>query len=162
MNTVEKLPQSIQNGCTSVLNTGIFERVRQLMHRRAAVFEDNIWASFVTVKTVVTSWHWNGIKILFPCKTTFIWEPRYRSRYSDWLRAVRRRGSRPGRVKNFLLSTSSRPNMGPTQLPVQWVPGIKRQWREAYHSAVTSAEVRKIWIYISAPPQFFMAQCLIR
>jgi hypothetical protein len=44
-----------------------------------------------------------------------------RSRYSDWLRAGRLRGrsSSPGRVKNFLFSTSSRPALGPTH----WVPG---------------------------------------
>jgi hypothetical protein len=49
-----------------------------------------------------------------------------RSRYSDWLRAGRRksRSSSPGRVKNFVFSTSSRPALGPTQPPIQWVPGI--------------------------------------
>jgi hypothetical protein len=45
------------------------------------------------------------------------------SRYSDCLRAGRRRGrsSSPGRVKNFHFSTSSRPALGPTQSPIQWV-----------------------------------------
>jgi hypothetical protein len=44
-------------------------------------------------------------------------KPGWRSRYSDWLRAGRPRGlsSNPGRVKNFLFSTSSRPVLGPTQ-----------------------------------------------
>jgi hypothetical protein len=52
-------------------------------------------------------------------------EPGERSRYSDWLRAGRRRGrsSSPRRVKNFLFSTSSRPGLGPTQPPLQWLPG---------------------------------------
>jgi hypothetical protein len=47
------------------------------------------------------------------------------NRYSDWLQAGwwRGRGSSPGRVKNFLFSTSSRPVLGPTQPPIQWVPG---------------------------------------
>jgi hypothetical protein len=36
---------------------------------------------------------------------------------SDWLRAGR---SSPGRVKNFLFS---RPALGSTQPPIQWVPG---------------------------------------
>jgi hypothetical protein len=35
-------------------------------------------------------------------------------------------------------------------------PGIKRQWREADHSPPTSAEVKKIWIYISTPPYVFV------
>jgi hypothetical protein len=41
------------------------------------------------------------------------------------VRAGRPRGrsSSPGRVKNFLFSKSSRPNLGSTQPPIQWVPG---------------------------------------
>jgi hypothetical protein len=48
-----------------------------------------------------------------------------RSRYSEWLWAgrLRGRGSSPGKVKNFLPSTSSRPVLGSTQPPIQWVPG---------------------------------------
>jgi hypothetical protein len=43
---------------------------------------------------------------------------------SDWLRAGRPRGhsSSPGRVKNFLFSSSSRPTLGSTQPPIQSVP----------------------------------------
>jgi hypothetical protein len=49
----------------------------------------------------------------------------YENRDSDWLRAGRPRGrsSSPGRVKNFLFSASSRPDLGFTQTPIQWVPG---------------------------------------
>jgi hypothetical protein len=37
-------------------------------------------------------------------------------------------------------------------------PGLKRQGREADHSAPTSAEVKKMWIYTSTPsPYVFMA-----
>jgi hypothetical protein len=32
--------------------------------------------------------------------------------------------SSPGKAKNFSFSTSSRPALGPTQPPIQWVPGI--------------------------------------
>jgi hypothetical protein len=81
------------------------------------------------------------------------------SRYSDWLRAVRSRGrsSSPGRVKNFLFSTSPRPALGSTQPPIQWVPWalspwVKRPRREADHSSPTSAEVKKMCIYTSSPP----------
>jgi hypothetical protein len=48
--------------------------------------------------------------------------------------------SSPDRVKNFLFSTSSRPVLGSTQPPVQWVPGavshgVKQLEREADHSS---------------------------
>jgi hypothetical protein len=47
-------------------------------------------------------------------------------------------GSSPGRVKNFLFSTSSRPALGPSQPHVQCVPGalslgVNRPGREAEH-----------------------------
>jgi hypothetical protein len=46
-------------------------------------------------------------------------------RHSDWLRVgrPRSRSSSPGRVKNFLFSTSYRPVLGSTQPSIQWVPG---------------------------------------
>jgi hypothetical protein len=70
--------------------------------------------------------------------------------------------SSPGRTKNFLLSTSSRLVLGPTQPPLQWVPGIlspgvKRSGREADHPPPTSAQVKNTWIYTSTPPYVFMA-----
>jgi hypothetical protein len=45
------------------------------------------------------------------------------SRHGNWLQTGRPRGrnSSPGKVKNFHFSTSSRPALGPTQPPVQWV-----------------------------------------
>jgi hypothetical protein len=82
---------------------------------------------------------------------------------SDWLRAGRLRGRSlsPDRVKNFLFYTSSRPALGSTQPPVQWVLGalssrVKRQGREADHSPPASAEVKKMWINTSTPPYAFM------
>jgi hypothetical protein len=81
------------------------------------------------------------------------------SRYSEWLRAVRPRNqiSSPGRVKKFLFSTSSILVLGPTQPPVQWVPGalsprLNRPGREVDQSPTTSAEMKKIWIYTSTSP----------
>jgi hypothetical protein len=91
-------------------------------------------------------------------------EPGWHSPYSDWLQAGRWRGesSSPGSIKNFLFSMSSRPALGPTQPPVQWIPGavssgVKQPGREADHSPATSARVKKIWIYTSIPPYSFMA-----
>jgi hypothetical protein len=47
----------------------------------------------------------------------------------------------------FLFSTASRPALGPTQPPIQRVPGafslgVKRQWREADQSSSSIAEVK--------------------
>jgi hypothetical protein len=69
--------------------------------------------------------------------------------------------SSPGKVKNFLFSTLSRPALGSIQLPIQWVPGaispgVKRPGREADHSPPASAEVKKMWTYTSLPPYAFM------
>jgi hypothetical protein len=54
----------------------------------------------------------------------------------------------PGKVKNFLFSTSSRPTLGPTQPPIQWVlgalsPGLKKPGREADHLPPTRVEVKQ-------------------
>jgi hypothetical protein len=74
----------------------------------------------------------------------------------------RGRSSSPGMVKNILFSTSSRPALGPTQPPIQWVlgavsPGLKQLGREADHSSPASGEVEKTWIYKSTIPYVIMA-----
>jgi hypothetical protein len=70
--------------------------------------------------------------------------------------------SRPGGDKNFYFFMSPRSSLGPTQAPIQWVPGalspeVKRPGREADHSTPTSTEVKKTWVYTSSPPYIFMA-----
>jgi hypothetical protein len=67
---------------------------------------------------------------------------------SDGLRAGRQRGrgSSPGKVKNFNFSLSSRPALGYTQPPVQWVTGdlslgLKRQGHESDQSPSTSGSL---------------------
>jgi hypothetical protein len=57
----------------------------------------------------------------------------------------------------FLLSTASRPTLGPTQPLTQWVPGVlttgaKQPGRQADHSLKSSIEVKNTWSYTSTPP----------
>jgi hypothetical protein len=68
----------------------------------------------------------------------------------------RGRSSSRGMGKIFLLSTSFRPVLGPTQPPVHWLPRaispeVKRLEREGDHSPLTSAKVKNTctWIYTS-------------
>jgi hypothetical protein len=81
-------------------------------------------------------------------------EPGWRSRYGNRLLAGRPMGLRssPSRIKHSLFTPSSRPALGSTQLPIQWIPGyfspgVKRPGRETDHSSLASAEVKKVWIY---------------
>jgi hypothetical protein len=65
-------------------------------------------------------------------------------------------------VRSRIFSASSRPALGPTQPPIQWVPGVlsvgmKRTGREFDHSPTANAEVKKMWMYTSTPPYAFMA-----
>jgi hypothetical protein len=78
--------------------------------------------------------------------------------YSDWLQAgqLKGRSSSPGRVKNFLFSTSSRLVLGPTQPLIQWASGVKQLGHEADYLSPTSTEAKKMWIYTSTPPYTFM------
>jgi hypothetical protein len=63
----------------------------------------------------------------------------------------------PGRVKNVHFSISSRPALGATQPPSQWVlrtlsSVAKRPGHVADHSHPTIAKVKEMWISTSTPP----------
>jgi hypothetical protein len=52
----------------------------------------------------------------------------------------------------------SRLALGPTQPPIQWKPGalspgVKWPGRDADHSPITSADIKKTWVYTSTPPR---------
>jgi hypothetical protein len=52
----------------------------------------------------------------------------------------------------FLFTTTSRPALGLTQPPIQWLPGalslgVKQLKRETGHSPPSSAEVKNAWSY---------------
>jgi hypothetical protein len=73
---------------------------------------------------------------------------------------------RTARGRIFLFSTASRPALGHTQPPMQWVsreisPGVKQPGREDDHSHPSSAEVKNCEAIPPLPPHVFMAECLI-
>jgi hypothetical protein len=65
----------------------------------------------------------------------------------------------PAGLGIFLFTTASRTALGPTQPPIQWVPGaislgVKRPGREADHSPSSSAEVKNeecVELYLHSP-----------
>jgi hypothetical protein len=80
------------------------------------------------------------------------------------LQAGRLKGQslRPGTVKDFHFSILSRPALGSTQRPIQWIqealsPEVKQRAHEADHSSPTTSKVKKTRIYTSTPPYVFMA-----
>ena len=90
------------------------------------------------------------------CKwpTALIWAG-YRSRYSDWLRAGRSGDQIP--VGGDIFPNMSRPALGPTQPPVQWVPclfpgGKERPGRDADLSPPSSGVGHeRVELYLYSP-----------
>jgi hypothetical protein len=81
----------------------------------------------------------------------------------------RDRGSVPGRGNDgiFFFATASRPALGPTHHPLQWVPRVltpRVKWpgREADHSSLSSAEAKNAWTCIFTSQCVFMAWCLVK
>jgi hypothetical protein len=76
-----------------------------------------------------------------------VWLGGYKGYTIGWTTEVTEFNSGKGK-EIFLFSVTSRPTLGPTQLPIQWVPGIvfpevKRYETEADHSPLSSAEVKE-------------------
>jgi hypothetical protein len=67
----------------------------------------------------------------------------------------------------FFFTTASRPALGPTQPPIQWVPDtlsprVKRPGRNYRHSPPSSAEFKNAWRFTSRPQQVFVAWCVVK
>jgi hypothetical protein len=67
----------------------------------------------------------------------------------------------------FLFTTASRTALGPTQLPIQWVPGalflgVKGAGRESHHPPPSRAEVKMTGAIPPLPQYVFMAWCLVK
>jgi hypothetical protein len=67
----------------------------------------------------------------------------------------------------FFFTIASRTALGPTQLPIQWVPGalslgLKRPGREADHWPHLVPRSKNEWGYTSTPQYVFMAWCLVK
>jgi hypothetical protein len=63
--------------------------------------------------------------------------------------------------ETFLFATTTRPALGPTQTPIQWVlgapsPGVKWIGCETDHSPPYSVEVKNEWSYTSTPHVFMV------
>jgi hypothetical protein len=64
------------------------------------------------------------------------------------------RGSIRGGGKTFLFTIASRPALGPSQPPIQWVPGVTRPGREADQSPPFSAEAKNGGAILPLPYMF--------
>jgi hypothetical protein len=94
-----------------------FQRWRHSFRKDQVMFAMINW--ILTVRSFVgLLWCCNSLKQYSTRMYHLFW-----SRYNDGLRAERPRfDSRQDKI--FLFSTASRPALGPTQPPVQWVPGV--------------------------------------
>jgi hypothetical protein len=83
----------------------------------------------------------------------------YLTHYSDWLRAGRPGFDPRRRQRIFPLPSATRPAVGPTQTPVQWVPGFLSLGAKGGRGVMLTTHAlllprsRKSGSYTSSPPK---------
>jgi hypothetical protein len=103
-------------------------------------------------------------KIGGPCLLN-VTTKKYKRRLAQWYIPGLRPDNRGPESRHG--TTASRPYLGPTQSPIQYIPGalslwVKWQTRETDHSPPSSAEVNNEWSYTSIPQYAFMSWCLVK
>jgi hypothetical protein len=143
----------------AISSSETLKHICQFTTQKTLIFTSTaVRASLITDLPIWNIYWIYKIKIRLPVESAVVYTSPFSAFwwYSDWLRASDRSSS-PARGKIFLVSMSSRPVLGPTQPPIQCVPGalppgIKRPGREVDNSPPSSAEVKNTWIYTSTPP----------
>jgi hypothetical protein len=84
----------------------------------------------------------------------------------SWVSVVseRQRFDPRQRQRTFPQVSASRPALGPTELPLQWLPGVLPRGQStagAWRWPLTS-KVKNAWSCTSTPPYVSMARCLVK
>jgi hypothetical protein len=130
-----------------------------------SLHQQSFWSNWNT-KCYCTNSHSEfifGVKFsVYPSKTAIIfWTSCQCSQCSDWVLAGQSRVWSLAEAWVFPPILKSRPVLGPTQTPIQWIlgvasPGVKRPQREGNHSPRSSVELTNLWSSFSTPPYAFM------
>jgi hypothetical protein len=94
---------------------------------------------------------------------SFTPRPLYPQGKSPWYPLDRRLGvsqRRSGRGHELFFATTSRPVLGPTQPPIQWIVGVARAWKWSF--IFSSALVTNELIYTATYPRCFIRVCLFK
>ena len=87
--------------------------------------------------------------------TSYCKKPVWRTYYTDYVTGRRVRGLDPVRTKRFFsYFKTCRPDLGPTQLLIQWVPWYSSRGHGVHHSFPLSDE-KNDWSY-NSPPTIYL------
>jgi len=105
---------------------------------------------------IMSSFGNNRVEISISATIDSVMLVQYKSRSSSASTVTRLRAGRPWSHFRQRLEFFSSPrrsgHLGPTKLPTQLEPGVKRPERESDHSFLYSADVKNLWSYTCTPP----------